>query len=242
MKSNGGKPFKHEERGTPMKKTSNILWGLVLVALGVIFALNALDIADFNIFFDGWWTLFIIVPCTVGLFTERDKTGNIIGIVIGVLLLLWCRDVMSFKMVGKLFIPAIIVIVGLKLIFQGIFGGKANDILKKKKAEGKNLRSGFAAFSGCDMKYHGEMFEGAELNAIFGGVECDLRGAIIEKDEVIKATAIFGGIDILVPENVNVKVDSFSIFGGASNKTKLRSDVPTVYISAICLFGGVDVK
>ena len=66
-----------------MKKTSNILWGLVLVALGVIFALNALDIADFNIFFDGWWTLFIIVPCTVGLFTEREKTGNIIGTIIG---------------------------------------------------------------------------------------------------------------------------------------------------------------
>lgn len=224
-----------------MKKTSNILWGLVLVALGVIFALNALDIADFNIFFDGWWTLLIIVPCTVGLFTEREKTGNIIGIVIGVLLLLWCRGIMDIEMAWKLFIPAIIIIVGLKLVFQGIFGNKTSEMLKKKKEEGKNLRSGFAAFSGCEMNYSGEIFEGAELNAIFGGVECDLRNAIIEKDEVIKATAIFGGIDILVPDNVNVKVDSNSIFGSVDNKTKAHTDAPTLYISAICLFGGIDI-
>ena len=224
-----------------MKKTSNILWGLVLVALGVIFALNALDIADFNIFFDGWWTLLIIVPCTVGLFTEREKTGNIIGTVIGVLLLLWCRDILDFEMLWKLIIPAIIVVIGLKLIFHGIFGNKTSEMLKKKKEEGKNLRSGFAAFSGCEMNYSGEVFEGAELNAIFGGVECDLRNAIIEKDEVIKATAIFGGIDILVPDNVNVKVDSNSIFGSVDNKTKAHTDAPTLYISAICLFGGIDI-
>lgn len=224
-----------------MKKTSNILWGLVLVALGVIFALNALDIADFNIFFDGWWTLFIIVPCTVGLFTEREKTGNIIGTIIGVLLLLWCRGIMDIEMAWKLIIPAIIVVIGLKLIFREIFGNKTSEMLKKKKEEGKNLRSGFAAFSGCEMNYSGEVFEGAELNAIFGGVECDLRNAIIEKDEVIKATAIFGGIDILVPDNVNVKVDSNSIFGSVDNKTKAHTDAPTLYISAICLFGGIDI-
>ena len=224
-----------------MKKTSNILWGLVLVALGVIFALNALDIADFNIFFDGWWTLLIIVPCTIGLFTERDKTENIIGIVAGVLLFLWCRDILDFSTMWKLIIPAIIVVIGLKLIFRGIFGNKTSEMLKKKKEEGKNLRSGFAAFSGCEMNYSGEVFEGAELNAIFGGVECDLRNAIIEKDEVIKATAIFGGIDILVPDNVNVKVDSNSIFGSVDNKTKAHTDAPTLYISAICLFGGIDI-
>ena len=72
-------------------------------------------------------------------------------------------------------------------------------------------------------------------------MECDLRNAIIEKDEVIKATAIFGGIDILVPDNVNVKVDSNSIFGSVDNKTKAHTDAPTLYISAICLFGGIDI-
>lgn len=71
-----------------MKKVSSVILGLLLIVVGVIFALNALNIADIDIFFDGWWTLFIIVPCGVGLFTEREKTGNLIGIAIGVFLLL----------------------------------------------------------------------------------------------------------------------------------------------------------
>ena len=50
-----------------MKKVSGILWGIVLVAVGVILTLNAFGVANVDIFFDGWWTLFIIVPCVIGL-------------------------------------------------------------------------------------------------------------------------------------------------------------------------------
>lgn len=98
---------------------------------GGIFAFNALDIINVNVFFNGWWTLFIIVPCVVGLFTEREKTGNIIGIAVGVFLLLCCRDIFSFSMIWKLLIPAIIIILGLKMVFGGLFGNKANEIIEK---------------------------------------------------------------------------------------------------------------
>ena len=37
-----------------MNKISTVLWGLVLVALGLILGLNALDITDINLFFSGW--------------------------------------------------------------------------------------------------------------------------------------------------------------------------------------------
>ena len=36
-----------------MKKVSNLLWGIILVAVGVILALNALGFASIDIFFDG---------------------------------------------------------------------------------------------------------------------------------------------------------------------------------------------
>ena len=45
-----------------MEKINRILWGLVFIVLGVVVALNALDIIDFNIFFNGWWTFIIISP------------------------------------------------------------------------------------------------------------------------------------------------------------------------------------
>jgi len=225
-----------------MKKISNVLWGILLVVAGVILALNVFNITDIDIFFDGWWTLFIIIPCTVGLFTEREKTGNIIGILIGVFLLLCCQDILSFSIFWKLLVPAAVVVIGLKMVFSGLFGNKANEIMKTMRLEGKEPKSGCAVFSGCDLNYGGEAFEGAELTAVFGGVECDLRNAIIDKDCAIRVSAIFGGIDILVPDNVNVKVSSNSIFGGVSNKTAVHQNAPTIYVSGTCMFGGVEIK
>ncbi len=225
-----------------MNKTSRVLWGIVLIAAGVILALNVLGITNIDIFFDGWWTLFIIVPCGIGLVTEREKTGNLIGVLIGVFLLLCCWDILSFTMLWKLLVPAIIVIIGLKLVFTGLFGNKANELMKKLRMEGKEPRTGCATFSGCDINYDGEVFEGAELTAVFGGVKCDLRNAFIDKDCAIQVTSVFGGIDILVPDNINVKVNSTGIFGGVSNKTKVQHNAPTLYVSGTCMFGGVDIK
>lgn len=226
-----------------MKKASSILWGIVLVVAGVLFALNALNLTQIDVFFDGWWTLFIIVPCGIGLFTEREKTGNLIGVAIGVLLLLSCQEIISFGLLWKLLVPGIIVLVGIKMIFGGIVGNKANEMMQHMKASGNEPRVGCATFSGCNLNYENEVFDGAELTAIFGGVKCDLRNAIIEKDCAIQVCAIFGGIDILVPTGVNVKVNSNSIFGGVSNKTTSGKDhTVTLYVSGTCMFGGVDIK
>ena len=94
-----------------MKNLSKIVWGLVLVAAGVLFGLNAVGVTDVKVFFDGWWTLFIIIPCFVGLFTGSDRTGNLIGLLIGVILLLCCQDIIDFSVIWKLVLPVVVVII-----------------------------------------------------------------------------------------------------------------------------------
>lgn len=227
-----------------MKRTKQILWGVVLVAIGLVLALNALNITDIELFFDGWWTLFIIVPCVIGLFTGKDITGNLIGLGIGTFLLLCCQDILDFDMLWKLALPIIVILIGIKLIFSTVLDRKGAELMKKLRDNDGTMRSGTAVFSGEKMNFSGEVFQGAELNAVFGGVECDLRNAVIEEDCVIQASAVFGGIDIFVPGNINVQVSSNSIFGGVSNKTAKTNIVnaPTLYIKATCLFGGVDIK
>ena len=227
-----------------MKKFGNILWGVVLIALGLIFGLNAMGIADINIFFDGWWTLFIILPCFIGIFKDNEKTGNVIGLLIGIALLLCCQNILDFDIVWKLFIPVVLVVIGLSFIFKDSIGGKVNKKIKELNKNRKENDECCAAFSGQNLKFDGEEFKGKDLTAIFGGIECDLRRAIITSDQVINATAIFGGIDIFVPDNVKVKVQSTSIFGGASDKNKnvVAEDSHTLYINATCIFGGVEIK
>lgn len=229
-----------------MKKNKSILWGIILIAAGVIWALSALDLVKVEIFFDGWWTLFIIVPSAISLFTSSEKVDAAIGLAVGVILLLCARDVLSYGMVMKLVVPAIIVLIGLKMIlssFKERHTEKIEESFEKYEGDIDNV---FCIFNGAKVDLSGKVFRGAEINAIFGGVDYDLRGAVIEPDAAIKVSAIFGGVDIIVPEGVKVRVKSTAIFGGVSNKTrrfdKGDENVITLYVSAIALFGGVDIK
>lgn len=227
-----------------MKKFKNILWGIVLILVGIAIGGNALGITNINIFFDGWWTLFIIVPCFIGVISEREKTGNLIGLLIGIVLLLCCQNLLDFDMVWKLVFPAILVIIGLSLIFKDTINSKVNDEIKKLSKNVKGESEYCSTFSGQDINFNGEEFKGTNLTAVFGGIKCDLRKAKIESDVVINTSSIFGGIDVIVPENVKVKVKSTSIFGGVSDNKKHSEseDAHTIYINASCVFGGVDIK
>lgn len=227
------------------KSIKKIVLGAVVIAVGVIFALWQLDLVDINVFFDGWWTLFIIIPSLIGLITER-KLDNLIGIGIGAVLLLACQDVISFDIVGKLIVPAIIVIIGIKLIIGGASKNRAGEIFDKREREGKDgekIESAFALFSANELDFTARKFDVTELCAIFGSVKCDISGAEVAPDAAIKATAVFGGIDILVPKNVNLKISSTSLFGGVEKKIETNPDAPTtLHINAVCIFGGVDIK
>lgn len=227
-----------------MKKFGNALWGIVLIIIGLIIGGNALGITNINIFFDGWWTLLIIVPCFIGLFKENEKTGNLIGLLIGVALLLGCQNILDFDLMWKLAFPTILVIIGLSIVFKDTLGGKVSSEIKKlnEKRNGENIYC--ATFAGQNVNFDGEKFTGADLTAVFGGVKCDLRKAIIDSDVVINASSTFGGIEIYVPSNVKIKTKSTSIFGGVENKanTEENENSHTIYINGTALFGGVEIK
>ena len=196
------------------------------------------------IFFKGWWTLFIIIPSIVGIVTEREKKGSVIGLLIGIGLLLACKGIISFGLIMKLLFPIIIVAIGLSIIIKNTINNDVNDNIKEINKKIDSNEGYTATFSGQDVNLNGEIFKGTNLNAIFGGVKLDLRNAIIEDDVVINASSIFGGIDIFVPDGFDIKVKSNSIFGGVSNKknTNVKEDSHTIYINATCMFGGVDIK
>lgn len=221
-----------------MKKLTSVLWGIALVAAGTVFALNALNITSIDIFFDGWWSLFLIIPCGVGLFTEKKKSGNLFGLALGIFLLLCAQDVLAYDLFWKLLIPAMVVIAGLRLVFSGLFRKKKSPAVEIEI----NIGSGNTAiFGGRDIRYAGEKFTGTSLTAVFGGIDCDLTNAVIEQDCAIDVSCIFGGIDLRVPPNINVQTNITGIFGGAEDKTVPHPGAPTLYIRGACIFGGMDI-
>ena len=219
-----------------MKKVENILWGIVLIIIGLIVGGNTLGLTNIDIFFNGWWTLFIIVPSFISLFNDNDKTGSIVGLV--------CQDIIRFDLIWKLAFPVILVVIGLSLIFKNVIGDKVGNEIKKLNENNKEGQSYCATFGGQNVNFDEEKFTGADVNAIFGGVKLDLKNAIIDQDVVINASAIFGGIDIYVPKNVKVKTKSVPIFGGVNNKANTSPDEKshTIYINGTAVFGGIEIK
>ena len=111
-----------------MKKFTSIIIGAFLVAIGVLYILSAFGIGNIHVSLDGWWTLFIISPCLEGLFRDKDKSGNLLGLFAGILLLLAARDILSADLIWKLILPLIIIVIGIKMIEKSTRG-------KKKEAE-----------------------------------------------------------------------------------------------------------
>lgn len=232
-----------------MKKTSGWLWGGLLIVAGCLWLLKSVGVLDVDIFFPGWWTLFIIVPCFVSFLTEKDKMGSVIGMLIGAALLLGCLGVMSFGMIWKLALPIILILIGISVI---VGNSKKSGIeekiaaVNKKSTAADNKREFCAAFSGQDVNFAGKEFKGCRADALFGGIKIDLREAKLKEDAVLKASCYFGGVDILVPEDWNVEVAATSVFGGVEDKRKIAETKdkkkPTLYISATCVFGGANVK
>lgn len=227
-----------------MKKISNMLWGLVLIILGVMIGLNSFGITQINFFFDGWWTLFIIIPCFIEMFRSRYKIINIIGIATGLALLLFCQKIFSLEMLWKLSLPTILVLLGLALVFKDSLFGKKNSSFKRsnEKKGGEDKHS--TTFGTKSIKYDNQVFYGNDLSATFGSITCDLRNAVITEDVIINANATLGNVEILVPPTINVEVKSSGLFGKASDMRRGPSTVtsPTISVSGMCFMGHVDIR
>ena len=224
-----------------MKKLTGIIIGAVLIACGVVYILDIFGIADINFSFDGWWALFIIVPCFSGLFTNKEKFGNLLGLTCGILLLLAAQDVFDYEMVWKTVVPIIIILLGIKLVVKSTSAQKKIDNTHTEKGQKECM----AAFSSQTIDFTDEEITVAKIGAVFGGAKCNLTDAKIKDGSQLDLFCAFGGADIIVPENVNVKVNTFCLFGGISDKRIIKDtnkDKVTLNINGFCLFGGADIK
>jgi hypothetical protein len=114
---------------------------------------------------------------------------------------------------------------------------------------GMNVLNETTVFGGINRRIDSQEFEGGYLSAVFGGIELDLRKANTKKDEiVIEANAVFGGIELTVPEHWRVSVKGSGVFGGYDDQTHPSPAAaadekrPHLIMTGSAVFGGVSVK
>ena len=132
-------------------------------------------------------------------------------------------------------------------------GPAASRLPGKSRSSGggtEERRSGHAAFAimaGTSRKGHWKPPSTVAAVAIMGGVELDFRDAqLLEGVTEINCFAFWGGIEIVVPPDVNVESHGFAFMGGFEQVSDIESraddDAPTIRINGFALMGGVDIQ
>lgn len=217
---------------------SRKFFGALLVALGVGYICQLLNIFDFSTIISKWWPLIIIIIGFMQLFKKStSKTGAIIIIAIGAIIQL--NKLETNIHIGEFFWPVILILIGLKVLIPNSTFKNANEVTD-------DIIDYFVAFSGINVKVFSSNFRGGSITALFGGGDIDLRNAVLPNEgAVIDAFAAFGGLDIKVPVDWKVVTTGFPIFGGFENKTNtsaVLNDSPVLKVRCIAIFGGIDIK
>lgn len=92
----------------------SIIWGICLIFVGLGLLGNSTGL--FNIFFEGWWTIFIIVPSVIDLFKKKDKIPSLIVLSIGIVLLLQQQHFINNDMIFKVLAAVGIIVLGIKTL------------------------------------------------------------------------------------------------------------------------------
>lgn len=175
---------------------------------------------------------------------------TIIGIIFIVAALLKLADMwgmvhLNWQPWTEYFGPVLLLYIGCELV---IYSFKKNPSQWLHRTlplgeEGKRICCA-VRFGADEYQYKGEVFHGARLDAFCGGLRLDLSNAVIIEDEEIDINTFLGGVELFVPDNVNVVVKSHNFIGGVGNETQPSPDsaAHSIHITASNFFGGVSIK
>lgn len=87
-------------------------------------------------------------------------------------------------------------------------------------------------------------FRRADLLAVMGGCEIDLRKAAINGEAIIDVFAMWGGIEIKVPEDWTVVSQVVPLMGGVDDKTRppQTATAHRLVLRGVAIMGGIEIK
>jgi predicted membrane protein len=218
--------------------------GAILIAVGTLFLLDHLNVIDGEMIWK-YWPLLLIAVGIAKFINEGKRVGGVMLALVGVFFMLEHLGYRLFT--WNNFWPVLIIAAGIAMIW-GRFD--VPRFATNTPIEGQDSVQAFAIFGGIERRVHTPTFKGGQITAMFGGVELDFRSADMEGEEAsIYVDAVFGGIEIVVPERWLVVWQGQNIFGGYSDETRAPlPDVPgaparkRLILNGRALFGGISVK
>jgi len=235
-KMNANKPGRYQ----------GLIPGAVILAIGAIFLLDNLGVVNAGRIWM-FWPLILIFAGLVKLLDPCRRSWGAMLMALGVFFLLNSLGVAHFS--WGAFWPVILIAVGVMAMWSALQARNLTEGLKNESSDPLTMLNESAIFGGVQKRLGGKDFRGGQLQALFGGIEIDMRDADMAGTEtVLHANALFGGIEIRVPETWFVATRGQGVFGGYNDSTRYNPPVDpdkpkkTLVVVGMAVFGGVEIR
>ncbi|OFY77386.1 MAG: hypothetical protein A2V46_03480 [Bacteroidetes bacterium RBG_19FT_COMBO_42_7] len=215
-----------------------VLAGLALVIRNTGFFPDFIDHVIFS------WPMLLVAVGLVMTLGATEKTAGIIIMAVGGFFMIPLIFRETFHMYN-MFWPSIFIIIG--IIF----------IVTKRRGWGSVSSKGMATddfidyaviFSGSERQVISQNFKGGKIASVFGGIDLDLtRAKLAPGRNVLEIAAVFGGVGIIVPDDMFVTIEVTPVLGGFSDSRRLFPGTTTdrtsqLVIKGAVVFGGGEIK
>jgi hypothetical protein len=248
--------------------TPQLVVGLVIIFVGVVFTLEELGIVPAAIVLRFWPSALIAIG-VVKMLAARDGGGALAGLLftlVGVWLQAEELDLIRIPL-WQIW-PLALVLFGGYLVWRGLspcapkqrhLEAPAVPFPEAERATQTTEWSGetpagvkdanatmstVAILGGVSRGNNSRAFRGADVLAIMGGVQLDLRRAAIHGEAVIDVFVMWGGIEIRVPEDWTVVSHIVPVMAGVDDKTRPPHGATAhrLVLRGFALMGGVEIK
>ncbi len=244
--------------------TPRLIAGLLIIFVGVVFTLDELGVAPAVNYLRFWPTALIAIG-VLKMLQARDGGGAFAGVLfalVGVWLQAEELNIIHIRL-WQIW-PVALVLFGAFLVWQGL-GGRVPQretavdapVSHRVSPRVKSARpppafvtdanarlSAMAILGGVSRGNNSRAFRGADLLAIMGGCQIDLRQAAIHGEAVIDVFTMWGGIEIRVPEDWTVASEILPLMGGVEDKTRPPQGATShrLILRGFAIMGGVEIK
>ena len=219
--------------------TPQLVLGVMIAAVGVLLTLDNMGVAHAADYLR-YWPVGLIAIGLVKLWQAgQGRCGGIGGTLFvgaGALLLLDALDLIRLSTDAVW--PMVLVFFGMSMVWRGWSGGRP------AAADQSAFISGMAVLGGVKRGNNSRAFRGGDLTAIMGGCEIDLRQAAIDGEAVIDVFAMWGSIELRVPDDWTVNSRVVPLLGGVEDKTHPApgSTAHRLVLRGFAVMAGVEVK
>ena len=233
-----------DRRGTAWTAwlTPRLVLGLFVLGVGLVLFLE-----EFGIFLDPvlrWWPALLILVGAVKLTQSRGRVFGLLLTGIGTLLLLDNLEWVEFDDWDKLW-PLAVIAVGALLIWGSWRRPRRPDGPDAVSVDDSATLNAVAVMGGVRRQVTSKAFVGGEATAVMGGVEIDLsRAEMAGETAEIEIFAMWGGVEISVPDHWQIEVRGMPLLGAFEDTTRPRTGDASrrLIIRGMALMGGVEIK